>query len=96
MRKGVDRFLTVAEGAISAAGAVLPLVAGDSKIDLQRAQTYALKGVRLLRKLLEAVGEDRALELLERVAGVDATTAITDEELEAQTARVLEALTGEG
>lgn len=94
-KRAVDRFLAVAEGAITAAGTLLPLAGGfDAKVDL-KAQRYALRGVKLLRRLLDVIGnEDAALELLERIAGPEATKPISDEELAAQRDRIVAELTG--
>ena len=95
-KRAVDRFLAVAEGAITAAGTLLPLAGGfEAKGDLDKAQRYALRGVKLLRRLLDVIGnEDAALALLERIAGPDAAKPITDEELAAQRDRIVAELTG--
>lgn len=96
MKKGVDRFLAVAEGAITASGTLLPL-AGNfaAKGELDQAQRYALRGIKLLRRLIAIIGnEEAALKLLERIAGPDAAKPITDEELTAQRDRIVAELTG--
>lgn len=85
----VDRWLAVAEGAITAGGALIP----DDRDTLQTAQRLALRSLRALRQIMRARTAEKALELLEAIAGPQATKPISDAELDAQVRKVVDSLT---
>lgn len=85
----VDRWLAVAEGAITAGGALIP----DDRDSLQTAQRMAMRAIRVLRQIMRARTAEKALDLLEAIAGPQATKPITDAELDAQMRKVIDELT---
>lgn len=87
-----DRFFAIAENAIAAASVVIP--AGNEQ--LETAQRLTLRAIKLVRKIVASRSAEKALALLEAIAGAEATKPITDAELDAQVAKVVAELTGAG
>lgn len=84
-----DRFFAIAENAIAAASVVLP--EGNDK--LAAAQRITLRAIKLVRKIVASRSAEKALALLEAIAGAEATKPITEAELDAQIAKVIAELT---